>query len=260
MALRPSLRLALAQLPSPAGNIADAFPEVERTLRTASAAGAQMALMPELFLPGYNSDSIPALAQPRGGDWTARLADLCRAHACGLTIGYAERDGEQLFNAAASIGPDGAILAQYRKIQCFGPREARLFTPGDRYASFAFAGRQIGLLICYDVEFEAHVRALASTGADLILVPTANMEPFRQVADHVVPAHAANLGTTIAYANYCGTEGDLTYCGGSIIAAPRGQILASVGQSPTILIADLPETPPPHDIAPHLQDLRQLPH
>ena len=62
MALRPSLRLALAQLPSPAGNIADAFAEVERTLRTASAAGARMAVMPELFLPGYNSDSIPALA------------------------------------------------------------------------------------------------------------------------------------------------------------------------------------------------------
>jgi predicted amidohydrolase len=260
MALRPSLRLALAQHLSPAGNIADAFTEVERTLRTASAAGAQMALMPELFLPGYNSDSIPALAQPRDGDWLARLTDLCRSHTCGVTIGYAEREGAQLFNAAASIGPDGAILAQYRKIQCFGPREARIFTPGDSYATFAFAGRQIGLLICYDVEFEAHVRALANMGVDLILVPTANMEPFRQVADHVIPAHAANLGTTIAYANYCGTEGDLIYCGGSVIAAPRGQILASAGQSPAILIVDLPETGSPLDIAPHLKDLRQLPH
>lgn len=219
-----------------------------------------MAIMPELFLPGYNSDNIPALAQQRDGEWLARLADLCRAHACGLTIGYAERDGGQLFNSATTIGPDGAFLAHYRKIQYFGAREARLFTPGDRYATFAFAGRQLGLLICYDVEFEAHVRALASAGADLILVPTANMEPYRQVADHVIPAHAANLGVTIAYANYCGAEGDLTYCGGSVIAAARGQIVARAGQSPSILIVDLPETPPPQDIAPHLADLRQLPH
>lgn len=260
MALRPGLRLALAQLPSPAGNIAHAFAEVECILRAASVAGAQMALMPELFLPGYNSDSVPALAQPRDGDWLARLADMCRAHACGLTIGYAERDDGQLFNAATTIDPDGAFLAHYRKIQCFGPREARLFTPGDRYETFSFAGRRIGLLICYDVEFETHVRALADLGTDLILVPTANMEPFRQVAAHVIPAHATNLGVTIAYANYCGSEGDLTYCGGSIIAAPRGHILASAGQSPVLLIVDLPETPPPQDLTPHLTDLRHLPH
>ena len=47
-------------------------------------------------------------------------------------------------------------------------------------------------------------------------------------------------GVTIAYANYCGTEGDLTYVGGSLIVGPHGEVLAQAGQFPALLIADIP--------------------
>ena len=62
----------------------------------AAAVGARLLVAPEVFFPGYNSSSIPALAQPRGGDWHRALSALCRETGCGLVVGYAERAGDVL--------------------------------------------------------------------------------------------------------------------------------------------------------------------
>ena len=113
------------------------------------------------------------------------------------------------------------------------------------------------ILICYDIEFDAHVAALAAQGVQAILVPTANMAPFTHVIRHTVPAMAANHGLTIAYANYCGTEGDLTYVGGSLIAGPHGEVVAQAGDHPALLIADIP-IPDPARLSTQAQDLRRL--
>ncbi len=237
------MKLALYQGPSPAGDLGVAFAAIDRTLGTAAASGAQMALMPELFLPGYNqTDRMAALAQPRDGDWQSRLSQLCRAHGCGLTIGWAERAGDVVYNSATAFDGQGNVLGHYRKIQLFGPAEAAIFTPGDAYCTFDLNGRKTALLICYDVEFAHHVHALADLGVDLILVPTANPAGFDVVADAMVPARAAERALTIAYANLCDTENGLTYGGKSIIAGPDGQALATAGRGPTLLIADLAAT------------------
>jgi 5-aminopentanamidase len=233
-------RLALLQCPSPAGDIEAAFATLGPALRAAGAAGAQMLVAPETLLPGYNSDRISQLALPAGGDWQDRLAAMCKTAGCGLTLGYAERSGAQVYNAAVSLDARGATLAQYRKIQLYGEREAAIYTPGSRYVTFEFHGAKAALLICYDVEFAPHSAALAAQGVTLILVPTANMVPFTHVCTATVPAMAANHGLSIVYANYCGSEGDLTYCGRSLIAGPHGEILAQAGETPALLIADLP--------------------
>lgn len=158
-------------------------------------------------------------------------------------LGYAERDGAAVYNSAVAIGADGAQLANYRKIQLFGTREATLFAPGDEYCLFDLGPHRVGLLICYDVEFAPHVAALAARGAAALLVPTANMHPFSHVPRLTVPSQAANHALAIAYANYCGVEGDLHYCGGSCLVAADGAILAQAGEEEAFLLADLA----PHD-------------
>ena len=83
------------------------------------------------------------------------------------------------------------------------------------------------------------------------------MQPFTHVARHTVPAMAANHGVTIVYANYCGTEGDLTYVGGSLIAGPHGEILAQAGDTPALLVADIPARDPAR-LSTQAADLRTL--
>lgn len=240
MGRRP-LRLSLWQGRSPAGNVEAAFAELTQALGAAAQAGASMLTAPEIFLPGYNDDRIPDLAQSRGGPWHERLSGLCRNAGCGLTVGYAERDGDTCFNSAMTFDAAGREIAHYRKIQLFGPRERSLYAPGSDYAIFDIGGIRAALLICYDIEFAPHIRALAERGVRIILCPTANMEPNIHVSRIVVPANAINHGVTIVYANFCGPEGDLVYCGGSLIAGPDGEVLVSAGPGEALLVADLPE-------------------
>jgi len=233
-------RLALYQAPPTDGDVEAAFARIAAALKAAAAAGAAMVVFPELMLPGYNRPDLHAtLAQPQGGEWCRRLAALARAAGCGLTIGWAERKGEAVYNAATAFDASGEVLAHYRKIQLFGEMEAGSFRPGNRYCRFELDGRPAALMICYDVEFAAHVRALAEDGAGLILVPTANAAGFEHVQRVIVPARAAELGLVVAYANYAGTEAGLDFPGLSVIAGPDGQPLAMAGRGEALLVVDL---------------------
>jgi predicted amidohydrolase len=234
------MRLALWQGTSPASNLDLALIQAEQALKAASALGASALVLPEIWLPGYNQDDIPAKALAQDSPPMQRLAQAARQARCALVVGYAERDGARVYNSAACFGPDGARLANYRKVQLYGPRERAIYTPGDTLATFPIAGETAAILICYDVEFAPHVKALADRGVTLILAPTANMQPYTHVVHRTVPAMAANHAVAIVYANFCGQEGDLAYVGGSLIAGPHGEILAQAGDTPALLIADLP--------------------
>jgi len=239
MTTEPNPRIALWQGPSPAGDIEAAFAALRPALEAAAAMGARMLVAPELFLPGYNCAAATALAQPRGGAWHRRLAALARETGCGVTLGYAEAAQERVWNAAVSFDRQGREIAHYRKLQLYGAREVALFAPGSAYVQFDLEGIPAALLICYDIEFAPHVAALAARGVRLLLVPTANMQPFGHVARLTVPTMAVNHGVTIAYANYCGVEGDLSYCGGSVLVGPDGVVLARAGQGAALLVAEL---------------------
>ncbi|MBC7738337.1 MAG: carbon-nitrogen hydrolase family protein [Candidatus Saccharibacteria bacterium] len=251
------MRIAIWQTPSPAGDVATALSDLSRALQSAAAMGAVMLVTPEVFLPGYNQDDLPDLAQPSNGVWLDQVAGLCRRASCGVTLGYAERDGG-LYNAAITLDAQGNQVAHFRKIQLYGPRENALYTPGDSYTVFTLHGVTCALLICYDIEFAPHVAELAARGVQLILCPTANMQPFTHVVRYTVSAMAANHGLTIAYANYCGSEGDLTYVGGPLIADPYGEPLVQAGLGPALLVADLPTTLDPARLSTQSTDYRKL--
>ena len=231
------MRIALHQGPPHHGDLEAAFGALHRATACGAAAGAAIAVLPELLLPGYGVADMQA--QPADGPWIARAQATCRDAGCGAVVGFAERAGRAIHNSAAVIGPDGALIAVHRKLQLFGAREAALFDPGERHTLFDLDGVRCAVLVCYDVEFSAHVAEAARRGAELILVPTANMEPHRHVPGLLVRARAAESDVTIAYANWCGREGGIDYTGLSVIAGPGGEPLAAAGTGEAILVADL---------------------
>lgn len=240
---RVPMKLALIQTVSPEGDVDGAFATLARSLKAAGAAGARLLTAPETFLPGYNLED-PGIGAFSREALAARLAPLCREAGCGVVVGYAEREGGALYNSAIAVGADGSDLANYRKIQLFGPREKALYGFGEAYATFKIDGVKAALLICFDIEFAPHIEALRRQGVKLVLCPTANMLPFNHVSHATVPAHAANHQMGIVYANYCGAERELTYAGASVIAGPHGEILAQAGDGEAFLVADVPSLNP----------------
>ena len=226
---------------SPEGNIESALAKVDETLAKAADKNVEMVVFPELYLPGYNQmKSHHSVAQKQGESWEIQLSLLANKHGCGLTLGWAEREGDSIYNSASTFDRTGKKLAHFRKIQLWGAIEQSIFNFGDSYVTFELAGIKTGLLICYDVEFPQHVLALAQMGVQLILVPTANPEMFSVVCDTLVPARASENAMTIVYTNYCGSDNGLSFCGQSTIVGPLAQPLASAGpDDEDLLIADL---------------------
>lgn len=238
------MRLALWQGTSPASDLTAACTAAETALAAAAAMGAAALVLPEVWLPGYNQPGIHDYALPPDSPYLDRLARAAKEHRTALVIGYAERDSVQVYNSALCFGADGNRIANHRKAQLYGPRERSIYVPGDSLTTFPLNGEAAAILICYEIEFAQHVKKLADAGVTCILVPTANMRPFTHVVRHTIPAMAANHGVSIVYANYCGQEGDLDYVGGSLIAGPHGEVLAQAGDTPALLIADIPHRNP----------------
>ncbi|UCO98682.1 carbon-nitrogen hydrolase family protein [Metapseudomonas lalkuanensis] len=237
------MRIALYQCPplplEPAANL-------DRLRQRAAAAarrGAALLVTPEMYLSGYNIglEAVSSLAQAADGDWAGQVAGIAREHGIALLYGYPERSAEgNIFNSVQLIDAQGQRLGNYRKTHLFGELDRSMFSAGgDDYPLLELNGWKLGMLICYDVEFPENVRRLALAGADAILVPTANMEPYDFVCDVLVRARAFESQCYLAYANYCGAEGEIRYCGLSSVSAPDGSQAAICGREETLAFADL---------------------
>jgi predicted amidohydrolase len=238
--MKIALKIALYQGPGAVNDPQAAFALMERKAREAKALGADVLLLPEMYLSGYNIGPENARRFAVTAEGLAPARRFAREQAIALAFGYPELVGEAVANAVVLIGADGEILLNYRKTHLFGALDREMFTQvGAAFPVAKLGGYTVGLLICYDIEFPEPARRLALAGADIILVPTASMEPYDQVARHVIPARAYENQVYVAYANHSGQDDGLSYIGLSSICGPDGQVLAMAGTAEEMLVAEV---------------------
>jgi len=234
------MKLALYQGPGLLNDIPGSFALLAAKAAQAKSAGADLLLLPEMFLSGYNIGTENAQKHAVTAAGLAPAQAIARAQNIALAFGYPERVGEDVANSAVLIGPDGENLLNYRKSHLFGELDRAMFKSlGTEFPITQLGGFKIGLLICYDIEFPEPARRLALAGADIILIPTAQMQPYEQVARHVLPARAYENQVYTAYANHSGDDDGLSYVGLSSICGPDGTVLAMAGLGEEMLFADL---------------------
>jgi predicted amidohydrolase len=218
------MQALLAQLASEPGdtaaNAARAAEALERWPQ------ADIAVFPELFLGGYGLD-VEATARPAGCDELRTVAQAAARTSTAVVIGFTEALPDGAANAVACIDRDGTLAGVYRKVQLFG-REREAFRRGRELLVVELAGRRVGPLVCFDVEFPELARWLAQAGADLLVTASANMEPF--YADHELATRARALENRLPhlYANAVGTSGPHRFVGGSRSIGPDGTVVAEL--------------------------------
>ncbi|MEE4305831.1 carbon-nitrogen hydrolase family protein [Pseudomonas alliivorans] len=237
------MRVALYQCEPLPLDVSGNLTRLERQAQAAAAQGAQVLVCPEMFLTGYNigARACAELAQAQDGPAAQRIAEIARQYTIAILYGYPERSVEQrIYNAVQLIDSRGERSSNYRKTHLFSELDKSMFSAGEDLGPVVeLNGWRLGMLICYDVEFPENTRRLALAGAELILVPTANMAPFDFVCDVTVRARAFENHCYVVYANYCGSEGEIRYCGLSSVCAPDGSRPALAAQDERLLIADL---------------------
>jgi predicted amidohydrolase len=214
----------------------------ERLARLEAAIKGQeldLVLCPELFACGYHiGEDIARLAEAADGPFAQAVADLAARTGTAVLYGYAERDGDRVYNSAQLVGPDGPI-AHHRKLVIPPGPETGHFAEGQGCAVFEFAGMRCAILICYDAEFPEGPRAAALAGAEVLFVPTALSDQWGNVSREVMPARGFENGLWLLYANHAGVENGLSYYGGSRIVGPVGQSVALAGDGPELIAAEL---------------------
>jgi predicted amidohydrolase len=232
------MKIALYQGPGHINNVPAAFALMAAKAAEAKANGADILLLPEMYLSGYNIGPEAARNQAISTAGLAPAQEIAKAHDIALVFGYPELVDDKVANSAVLIANNGEILLNYRKSHLFGDLDRSMFN--ERGGTFALAelkGFKIGLLICYDIEFPEPARLLTLQGVDILLIPTAQMEPYEQVAKYVIPARAYENQVYTAYANHSGSGDGLNYIGLSSICGPDGAVLAAAGKGEEIIYA-----------------------
>lgn len=223
------MKIAALQMQAIAGDVDANIARIAKAARSAADAGAKLLIAPELAVTGYGAGAAFAeLASPADGAIIERIAAIARECGVAIVAGFAELEDGEIYNSA--LFTDGiGTNAVYRKSHLYGDYERQWFRPAaPSSVQVKLCGLNLGMLICYDVEFPENVRRLALAGIDLVVVPTAlpKGQSGSFVADKMIQVRAFENQIFVAYVNHCGTDDLFAYAGLSRIAAPDGSILA----------------------------------
>lgn len=204
-----------------------------RVIALMSRADAEIVIFPELALSGYfftDRQHVQSIALNRQSAELHAIEDAARTDGKIAVVGFPERDGSCIYNAAVLLG-DCAERCYYRKTHLFY-KERFVFDEGNTgfpVAELSDRNLRIGLMICYDWRFPEAARTLALGGADLIACPSNLVTHVWRMA---MPVRALENKVYVAVANRIGTETSeeesLTFNGRSAIYGYNGSVLAEL--------------------------------
>ena len=247
-----SFKIAAVSMNSPFGEIDGVMNRMDSYCREAADSGARLVLFPELLIHSHCNPKTWELAEPvPGGPNVDRCVDLAKKYGLVLSVGISEKPRDIVFNTQFLVDPEGYIGKQ-RKIHM--SRDETLYYKGGREIEVHDLGFcKVGTIICYDNQFPEVARILALKGADVLLMPHAarirmwddtpeSAAAARQHShDFFISCYAMRARENACFAvlaNMAGRAGQLdTYppdspaqphhCGGGIVFAPDGEVLAS---------------------------------
>lgn len=239
------MQLALFQMrvkDQPADNLAHAAEGIAR----AAAAGADMVVLPEMFVCPYTNSAFIQFAQPRAGRYAQTMAEAAAKAGVWLIAGSVpEQEGTKLYNTSYVFSPSGELIAVHRKMHLFDIavqggqhfQESDTFTPGDQATLFDTPFGRIGLCICFDMRFPELSLLMALQGAQMILAPAA----FNRTTG---PAHWDLLFRQRAVDNQLFTagiapardpSGPYVSYAHSLVCSPWGEVLCRAGTEEEML-------------------------
>jgi predicted amidohydrolase len=245
------MRIALAQILSGTDPAANLQLVREYTARAADA-GATLVVFPEATMCRFGVPLAP-IAEPVDGPWADGVRRI--ASDSGLTViaGMFTPSGDgRVRNTLIAAGPGSPNQpdAHYDKIHlydAFGFTESRTVAAGREPVVITVDGVTVGLTVCYDIRFPALYTELARRGAQLVTACASwgsgpgKLEQWTLLAraraldsmSYIAAVGQADPGEAL------GGSGAPTGVGGSLVASPFGEVMASAGAHPDLVVTDI---------------------
>lgn len=170
-----AFKLAMIQMRVVPGDKAGNLRHASELVAQAAAQSVQVVVLPEAMPLGWTDSSTRELADEIPDGETCRLLrELAVKYRLHLCSGVVERAGEQVFNSAVLIGPNGDVLLHHRKLNELDIAHD-CYAQGGRLAVAHTPLGCFGVMICADAFARGQVvsRTLGLMGAEVILSPCA---------------------------------------------------------------------------------------
>lgn len=226
---------------------------ISEAVGIAASQGARLIATPEysFFLHASGRAMRESACEESAHPALAHFSQLARALRLWLLLGsvVVKTPDGNIVNRSIVIDDRGEIASRYDKIHMFDAtlpdgraiRESSTYTPGSEAVVVASPWGRLGLSICYDLRFPGLYRMLALAGARMLFVPSAFTKATGSVHWHaLVKARAIENRAYVIAPATCGTHpgGHQTY-GHAIIVDPDGRELASAGDAPDVICAEI---------------------
>ncbi len=209
---------------------------LEKLERMLTGVEADLIVLPELAATGYvinTREELEMVAEDVKSSKTLEMfRELARKKETSYVVGFAEKDGERIYNSAFMINPNGEFYI-YRKIHLF-KWETKIFTPGESgfFVKPAKDDVRVGMMVCFDWIFPESARTLNIQGAEIICHPANLVLPWCQQA--MITRSIENRIFTVT-ANRTGKEknGDveMAFTGQSQITNTTGEVLKRLNET-----------------------------
>lgn len=233
-------KVALGQMDLVLGDPEANLAQVTELAQAASAGGAELLLLPELWSTGYVLDRAQDLATSLGEGILAELAQIAARYRIGLYGSTLVRLPESVGNTAVLIDPVGKQLGEYSKIHLFGLMDEPLYlTAGKRPTVLDTPWGRVGLAICYDLRFPELFRSYALLGVEVVLLVAEWPMPRLAHWQTLLRARAIENQMFLIACNRTGTGGSTTFFGHSTVIDPWGEILLEADEQPGLHLVEI---------------------
>jgi Predicted amidohydrolase len=154
------------------------------------------------------------------------------------------KENNKYFDASLVINRDGKIVGTSKMVhitRCHQFYEQDYYSPSDTgFKVYETPIGRIGIIVCFDRHIGESFRLCALQGADLIIIPTANVkdEPLEKFEWELrIPAMQNNI--FVAMCNRVGVEGEMDFAGQSIVVDPNGDVVVKADDEEHIVYADI---------------------
>ena len=216
-------------------------PVIERCLAAIDEAGrrgADLIVLPEE--PDVLAGNCDLRGEPiPGGAIHARFSAQAAKNDLYVVYSQRERDGDLTYNCGVLLGRRGETIGKYRKTH-LAPGEDAQVTAGDDYPVFTCDFGRIAIGLCMDLHYPELWRIYALEGADILCLPTMQMD---YTGDHVETLAKARAIDNQVYFVASHFVNQPFLCGRRIgrgrIIDPYGRIIADTSHKPGVALAEI---------------------
>lgn len=233
-----TVKIAVCQVVLLDGDRSGNLARIENAIAEARDMHADVVCLPEMALLGWVNPDAHEKACPIPGKDSDRLCELAKKYGVFLCIGFAEKDGDGLYDSALLIDSRGGIALKHRKINLLSELMHPPYTAGDSIDVADTEFGRIGLLICADTHEDEILSQMATLKPDLLLVPygyaaDAEVWPEHGKKLEIVVCRAARktgascVGTNLVGQISHGPWKGRTYGGHSVVAERNGEVVVT---------------------------------